>query len=190
VILSGGLIVYPTETLYGIGADARNEAALRRVGAVKGREERKPMLVLVDSNEGLSEFASEVPDVAAALMRAFWPGPLTLVLRALESVPEMLTAGTGTIGVRNSPDPFCRDLIRRAGRAITSTSANRAGEPTPAGILGIVHSLGTDIDLYVDAGQLGSRFPSTVVDVSGKVPKILREGAIPGDQLLPFLHAG
>lgn len=188
IISSGGLIVYPTETVYGIGADARNTKAIGRIPLVKGRYERKPILVLVGSREAVTEWASEVSGNARALMNAFWPGPLTLVFRARDDVSELLTAGTGTVGLRCSPDAFCRELIRRSGKAITSTSANRTGEPTGATVEEIAGQL-DGIDLYLDAGPLGGRLPSTVVDVSGPAPRLVREGAIAGSELLPFMPA-
>jgi L-threonylcarbamoyladenylate synthase len=189
IISSGGLIVYPTETVYGIGADARNVKAIGRIPLVKGRGERKPILVLVGSREAVTEWTSEVSGNARALMNAFWPGPLTLVFRARDDVSELLTAGTGTVGLRCSPDAFCRELIRRSGKAITSTSANRTGEPTRATVEEIAGQLGDGIDLYVDAGPLGGRLPSTVVDVSGPAPSLVREGAIAGSELFPFMQA-
>jgi len=189
IIVSGGLIVYPTETVYGIGADARNAQAVSRIPLVKGRDERKPILVLVGSRDAVTEWASEVSGTARALMNAFWPGPLTLVFPARDDVPELLTAGTGTVGVRCSPDAFCRELILRSGTAITSTSANRTGEPTGATIAEIAGHLGDGIDLYVDSGPLGGRLPSTVVDVSGPALRLLREGAIARGDILPFMRA-
>jgi L-threonylcarbamoyladenylate synthase len=190
VIASGGLIVYPTETVYGIGADARNPDAIGRIPGAKGRDEKKPILVLVGSNEAVAEFAASVPEVARELMRVFWPGPLTVVFQARSDVSGLLTAGTGTVGLRRSPNAFCRDLILRSGTAITSTSANRSGTPTPGTVEEIVRHLGSGIDLYVDAGPLADRMPSTVVDVSGPAPVLVREGAIARSVLLPFLHHG
>jgi L-threonylcarbamoyladenylate synthase len=188
VLASGGLIAYPTETVYGIGADARNADAIRRIPVVKGRDDRKPILVLVGSTVAVREFAADVPDVAKELMRVYWPGPLTLVLRARREVSDLLTAGSGTVGLRCSPHPFCAALIRRSGMAITSTSANRAGGSTPGTIDEIARELGDGIELYVDAGPLRGRLPSTVVDVSGPAPRLIREGAIRGGELLPFLQ--
>jgi len=189
IIVSGGLIVYPTETVYGIGADARNVQAVSRIPLVKGRDERKPILVLVGSSDAVTEWASGVSGKARALMNAFWPGPLTLVFSARADVSELLTAGTGTVGLRCSPDPFCRELLLRSGAAITSTSANRTGEPTGATVAEIAAQLGEGIDLYVNAGPRGGRLPSTVVDVSGPAPRLVREGAIARGDLLPFMHA-
>lgn len=188
IIASGGLIVYPTETVYGIGADARNATVLSRIPLVKGRDERKPIIVLVGSPDAVTEWAAGVSGMARALMNAFWPGPLTLVFRARDDVPELVTAGTGTVGLRCSPDAFCRELIRRSGKAITSTSANHAGEPTGGTVDEIAGQLGAGIDLYVDAGPRGGRLPSTVVDVSGPAPRVVREGAIAGSELLPFMQ--
>lgn len=188
VISSGGLVVYPTETVYGIGADARNANAIRRIPRTKGRDDRKPILVLVGSREAVTEFASAVPGAAEELMRVFWPGPLTLVLPARADVAEVLTGGSGTIGLRWSPNPVCRELILRSGKAITSTSANRTGEPTPGAVSDIARQLGDGIDLYLDAGPLDGGLPSTVVDLSGPVARVLREGPISARELLPFLR--
>jgi L-threonylcarbamoyladenylate synthase len=188
VIASGGLVVYPTETVYGIGADAHDPGALARIPRAKGRDDRKPIIVLVGSSEGVAEFASSVSATAAELMRIFWPGPLTLVFPARPDVPELLTAGTGTIGLRWSPNRVCRDLIRCSGRAITSTSANRSGNPTPASVADIARELGEEVDLYLDAGALEGRLPSTVVDVSGPVPRVVREGAIGAREVLPVIR--
>lgn len=188
VISEGGLIVYPTETVYGIGADARNAHAIARIAAVKGRDERKPILVLVGSSDAVAEFASVVPEGARRLMEAFWPGPLTLVFAARREVSELLTGGSGSVGLRFSPDPFCRSLIQRSGTAVTSTSANRAGQPTPETIEEIGKELGAGIDLYLDGGPRVGRLPSTIVDVSGPLPVLVREGAIGRAELLAFVR--
>jgi L-threonylcarbamoyladenylate synthase len=187
-IKAGGVIVYPTETLYGIGADAGNADALRRLFAIKGREQGKPVLVIADVFETLHPFVKDLTAEARALMNAFWPGPLTLVFEASRLAPDELTAGTGTIGARIPSNEFCRALVRACGRPITSTSANRAGEPTPCNISEIRKLLSEGVDLFVDAGALSTTVPSTVVDVSVSPPRLLREGAVSWDQIEQILH--
>ena len=183
LIKAGGVIVYPTETLYGIGADAGNADALRRVYNIKGREGAKPLLIIVDTFERMKPFVRQVTPEARSLMNLFWPGPLTLVFRASSSVSVELTAGTGTIGARVPSSDFCRALVRASGRPITSTSANRAGNPTPNNIEEIRTAFSEGIDLFIDAGVLSASAPSTVVDVTTSPPRLLREGAVQWDHI-------
>lgn len=183
LIKAGRLVVYPTETLYGIGADATNAEALRRVYEIKGREGAKPLLIIVDAFERLQPLVHQVTPEARSLMSAFWPGPLTLVFRASSQVPDEMTAGTGTIGARIPSSTFCRALVRACGGPITSTSANRAGEPTPKTIGEIRKALSDGIDLFIDAGALPASAPSTVVDVTTSPPRLLREGAVLWDHI-------
>ncbi len=187
LIKAGGVIVYPTETLYGIGADAGNAGALRRVYDMKGREGAKPLLVIVDAFERLQPFVQEVTPVARVLMEGFWPGPLTLVFKASLRVPMELTAGTGTIGARVPSNDFCQSLVRACGRPITSTSANRAGERTPDNIGDIRRSFPEGIDLFVDAGVLAASAPSTVIDVTTSSPRLLREGAVRWEHIVRIM---
>lgn len=188
VVISGGVIVYPTETLYGIGVDAGNVSALRRVYDIKGREGAKALLVIVDDFERLRPLVQQVTPEAHALMHAFWPGPLTLVFNASPMVPVEITAGMGTIGARVPSNDFCRALVQACGRPITSTSANRAGEPTPNNIGQIRNALPEGIDLFIDAGALPASAPSTVVDVTTSPPRLLREGAVPWDHIARTLR--
>lgn len=183
VIQAGGIIVYPTETLYGIGCSAMHRRALQRVQELKKRAEPKPILVLIRSREELRPLVREVPDAAEALMNAFWPGPLTIVLRASETVLPELTQGKGTIGVRIPSCAVCLRLLELAGFPITSTSANLSGN-TPLDTIASMRSVLTPgIDLYLDAGTLPPSKPSTVVDASGPSLRILREGAVSADAI-------
>ncbi len=183
LLKAGGVIVYPTETLYGVGADAGNADALRRVFALKGREGAKPLLVIVDAFERLRPFVESVTAEAPLLMDAFWPGPLTLVFKASSRAVPELTAGTGTIGARVPSSDFCRALVSACGRPITSTSANRAGEPTPNDVDEIRKRFPEGVDLFIDAGALPPSSPSTVVDVSSSPPRLVREGAVRWEQI-------
>ncbi len=178
VIRSGGVIVYPTETLYGIGADALNGNALRRVYALKGREGAKPLLIIVDAFERLQPLVEDVSADARRLMETFWPGPLTLVFKASPLVSEELRAGTRTLGARVPSNMFCRSLVEACGRPIPSTSANRAGQLPLNSMPDIRQAFPQGVDLFIDAGALPASAPSTVVDVTTSPPRLLRQGTI------------
>jgi L-threonylcarbamoyladenylate synthase len=178
IIRKGGVVVYPTETLYGIGADAFNADAIGKIYTVKGRGETKPILVIIDSPMMLRLLADEIPGPAQLLMQQFWPGPLTLVFKASTRVPKEVTGGTGTIGVRIPSSLLCVKLSGLCGCPLTSTSANISGGPVCRTIQEIQAVLHEGVDLYLDAGELPDTMPSTVVDVSGDVPRVLREGAV------------
>lgn len=189
VIARGGVIVYPTETLYGLGADALNPAAVRNVLAVKKRKDDKPILAIVNSVEMLRRVVAYVPESAEHLMQAFWPGPLTLVFMASAQVPKELTQSTGTIGVRIPSHTFCLELVERCARPLTSTSANISGEPPHRSIEEIRRALTEGVELFLDAGPLPESKPSTVVSVIHDPPKLLREGVIDIDRLRDVLPA-
>ncbi len=183
VIRTGGVIVYPTETLYGIGADATSSAAVRKVLQVKKRKDTKPILVIVHSVEILQLLVAEIPASAERLMTEFWPGPLTLVFKALREIPEEVTQGSGTVGARIPSNAFCLELLRRCNCPLTSTSANISGEPIHRTIDEIKKALDEGIDLFIDAGVLPESKPSTVVSVVPENPKLIREGVISFDSL-------
>ncbi len=183
VLQAGGLIVYPTETLYGIGANAFNVRAVRRIRELKRREDAKPILLIIPGEPQLASLTAEVPDVARNLMANFWPGPLTLVFRALPSVPEEITMGTGTVGVRVPASTLCLRLLSMVDWPVTSTSANISGEPSPETAAAIQKSFPSGIDLFLDAGSVGGRKPSTVVDVSGGRVRLIRAGEVPVQRL-------
>jgi len=178
VVQAGGMIVYPTETLYGIGTNAFNAQAVDKVHSVKKRTEGKPMLVIIPVVESLHGMVEEITVSAQQLIDAFWPGPLTLVFTATANVPENLTQRSGTIGIRIPSSAFCRRLLSLCGCPLTSTSANISGGMVLSTVEEIQNVLGTGVDLYLDAGVLPESKPSTVVDVTGTRPRLLREGAI------------
>ena len=177
VLRRGGVVVYPTETLYGLGVDATNPQALARLVALKGREAGKPISVLVADQTMLSELADEVSPLARRLVRRFWPGPLTLVLPARAGVSELLTGGTGTIGVRVSSHPVATALVAAVGRPVTSPSANPAGCAPPVTVDDARTYFGTTVDAYLDGGRLPGEPASTVVDVRDGL-RVVREGAV------------
>jgi L-threonylcarbamoyladenylate synthase len=178
VLRSGGLVAFPTETFYGLAAAALQPAAVRRVFAVKGRPDDKPLLVLVDSLAMAESLAEEIPPPARTLMARHWPGALTLVLRARPHVPVEVTAGSGTVGIRFSAHPVARGLVRALGAPVTAPSANPSGLPPPtaAGAV-LVHFRGR-IDLVLDGGETAGGPPSTVLDATVDPPSVLRAGAV------------
>ncbi len=183
LLRAGRLVVYPTETVYGIGADPFDEEALTRLQQAKRRAEPKPVLLIAASLTDAEPFIASMPPQAALLAEAFWPGPLTLLFAARETVSRHLTQGTGRIGVRIPSSTLCRSLAALFGRPITSTSANRTGEPTPADIAGIEAVLAPSIALYLDAGALPPSKPSTIVDLAVTPCRLMREGAVPIERI-------
>lgn len=177
VLRRGEAVVYPTETLYGLGVDALNPQALERLLRLKVRQAGKPTSVLVRDRDMLADLVDAIPAAADQLMQRFWPGPLTLVLAAKASVPQGLTAGTASIGVRISSHPVAQALVTALGRPLTAPSANPAGERPPTRIEYARDYFGEEVSLYLDAGDLPAEPPSTIVDVRDGL-RLLRAGAI------------
>jgi len=177
-LLRGGLVAFPTETFYGLGANALDREALARVFKVKGRSESKPLLVLVDSLKMAESLALEVSGLARQLMAVWWPGPLTLVVRATPELPSELTAGTGTVGMRIPDHPVALGLVRAARFPVTAPSANPSGEEPPTTAEGVWRFFEGKIDLILDGGAVPGGRPSTIVDVSVSPPRLLRAGAL------------
>ena len=178
VLRDGGLVAFPTETFYGLGALALDEAAVARVFQAKGRPGDKPLLVLVDSVAMVERLAREVPDRARRLMARYWPGPLTLVLPARADLPRALTAGTGTIGVRLSGHPVARALVQAAGAPVTAPSANPHGGASPRTANDVLAALGPHVDLVLDGGPTPGGPASTVLDLTRTTVVILRAGPV------------
>jgi len=187
IILQGGVIAFPTETFYGLAAEAGAEAALKKIFRAKGREEEKPLLLLVADPGWLQGLVQEVPPLAERLIQKFWPGPLTLVFEASSDLSRLLTAGTGKIGIRVSSHPVAQALVRAVGRPITGTSANLSGQPGALSAQAVFQSLGKNLDGILDGGRTAGGPGSTVLDVSGPSPRIIREGALTLEDLSPFL---
>lgn len=177
VLREGGLVAFPTETFYGLGAAASDSATVRRVFRVKARTESKPLLVLVDSIAMAESLAGEVTPRARELMARHWPGALTLVMRARAELPTELTAGTGTIGVRLSGHPVARGLVRALGGPVTAPSANLEDAAPPTSVADVLRALDGAIDLALDGGVTAGGPASSVVDVTADPPRILRQGA-------------
>ncbi len=179
LIRSGGVIVYPTETVYGLGADPFNHHAFDRIFSLKGRETEKGLILLIRGRQDLDALVADIPRSAEILIREFWPGPLTLVFPAAPGLPEHLTRPASTIALRMSDAPVASALLHHVGGPITSTSANRSGKPPARSARQAADVIGHRVDVILDGGESSDPRPSTLVDVSGRRPKILRPGRIP-----------
>ena len=185
VLLTGGLVAFPTETVYGLGADASNEKAVTRIYSVKGRPADHPLIVHVASMDGLGEWARDVPAYAISLARDFWPGPMTLVVHRSDLVGDFVTGGQDTVGVRVPNHPVALGLleafVKAGGRGIAAPSANRFGNVSPTTAQAVAAELGdylADADQILDGGSCDVGVESTIIDCTGDAPKILRPGAI------------
>jgi L-threonylcarbamoyladenylate synthase len=178
IISYGGLIAFRTDTFYGLGADPLSRLAVRRIRQLKGREETKPILLLISDYDKVADFITKPSELFLSIASRYWPGPLTLVSDARPELAAELTAGSGTIGLRLPDDDDVRALVRACGGALTATSANPAGS-LPARTAQDVETYFTaGIDLIIDGGKVTVLQPSTVLDLSGAVPRLIREGAI------------
>lgn len=184
VIKGGGIVAFPTRCLYGLGADAFNAEAVDRVFKIKQRPTQKPILILIEQRIQLKRLVSSASSAAFCIMDHFWPGRITLVFKASDAAPNHLTSGTGKIGIRLTGHPVAAALIRSLGRPITGTSANLSGESGSRQIGDLKPQLTRQLDAALDAGPLKGGTGSTVVDVSGNMPRILREGEISAAELL------
>jgi L-threonylcarbamoyladenylate synthase len=177
IVKRGGVIGYRTDTFYGLGANPENAAAVHKIVKLKGREDGKPILLLISDRDIVPTYLNKTSKAFETLSNRFWPGPLTLIGAARNTVSSDLTAGTGTLGVRLPDDAGVRQLVRACGGALTATSANPAGM-APALSASEVEDYFRELDLIIDGGVVRTSEPSTVLDVTGSKPKIIREGAI------------
>ncbi|SRR6266496_4098186 len=178
IVRNGGVIAFRTDTFYGLGADPLNADAVARIKALKKRDEGKPILLLIADAEDLDRFIVDKSEDFEVVTRSFWPGPLTVIGRAAKALPEALTAGTGTVGVRLPNQDNVRALVRLCGGALTATSANLSGSPSASVAQEVVDYFPTGIDLIVDGGEVADAQPSTVLDLSGSDPRVIRDGAV------------
>ena len=179
VIKAGGTIAYPTRCLYGLGTDAFNARAVQRIFSIKQRSANKPVLILIDHIKQLERLVTHVPEIAADIIRQFWPGNVTLVFEAGDEVSPDLTGGSGKIGIRLPGHPVASALLKAIAGPITGTSANLSGSPGCHQISDLAPELAHQLDLILDAGPLEGGRGSTVVDVTeGERPIILREGVV------------
>ncbi len=183
VLRAGGLVAFPTETVYGLGADASNPAAVARIFAAKGRPADHPLIVHLASADVLGEWAASVPPLATTFAEACWPGPLTIILRRSSRVPDAVTGGLDTVGLRVPAHPLTLELLRAFGGGIAAPSANPFGSVSPTTAQHVRDGLGDRVDMILDGGPCEVGVESTIVDLSGDEPAILRPGGLPRERL-------
>jgi L-threonylcarbamoyladenylate synthase len=182
ILQNGGVIAFPTDTVYGLGADAFNATAVERIYKIKNRHKHRQLPLLIAAAERLTNLADPIPEIAWFLSRRFWPGGLTLVLPKADSLPAYLAPGP-TIAVRVPDHPVCLALIQRLGNSIIGTSANISGQPAALTAEEVGQQLGGKIDFVINGGKCPGSKESTVVDVTHESPIILRQGIIPSDEI-------
>lgn len=178
ILRAGGLVAFPTETVYGLGGNALDPEASRKIYAAKGRPSDNPLIVHIADKEALYPLVTEVPEAAERLASAYWPGPLTMIFRKSEIVPLETTGGLDTVAVRFPNNAIARELIRQAGGYVAAPSANTSGRPSPTLASHVEEDLGDKIDMIIDGGQVRIGVESTIVDFTEEVPVILRPGRL------------
>jgi L-threonylcarbamoyladenylate synthase len=184
IVRNGGVVVFPTHGLYGLGADPFNAAAVERIFAIKGRQTSKALLVLIADMASLDRVALPPDTKALAMMRHFWPGRVTFILHARHQLPAALTGFGNKIGVRLVHHPVAAALVRAVGAPLTGTSANLSDSDSCASVTDMDAKLIDTVDLVLDAGPLAGGSGSTVVDITGRTPQVLREGSVPAEEIL------
>lgn len=183
---NGGVVVFPTETFYGLAVDPRSAAAVAKVFELKRRAPDQPLPLIASDTDQIADHVGTLTPLAARLASRGWPGPLTLIIPASQHLCGGVHLSTGKVAVRVPADAVARALARRAGHAITSTSANISGDPPAATPEQVMASFGSGIDVLIDTGPTPAGLPSTIVDVTGDVPLLVRAGAIPWERVLEF----
>ena len=183
LLREGRLVAFPTETVYGLGADATSEAAVRRIFAAKGRPATNPLIVHVADIDTAKRYTTNWSDEAQTLAAVYWPAPLTLVLPKTPDIPDVVTAGRGTVGLRAPDHPLALELLRAFGGPVAAPSANRSNRVSPTTAQHVRDELGDAVDLILDGGPCAVGIESTVLDLSTDVPRILRPGAVTREQI-------
>ena len=187
ILRSGGLVAFPTETVYGLGGNALDEDAARKIYAAKGRPSDNPLIAHVSCVEEVAPLVKEIPEAGRKLMEAFWPGPLTMIFPKSEKVPYGTTGGLDTVAIRMPDDPVANRLIALAGVPVAAPSANTSGRPSPTTADHVWQDMNGRIEMIIDGGPVGIGVESTIVDVSSAVPAVLRPGAITMEMLAEVL---
>ena len=183
ILRNGGLVAIPTETVYGLGANALDESASKKIYEAKGRPSDNPLIAHISCMDELSALVSEIPEAGRKLAEKYWPGPLTMVFPKKDIVPYGTTGGLETVAIRMPSDPVANRLIKLAGVPVAAPSANTSGRPSPTKAEHVVEDMNGKIEMIIDSGEVGIGVESTIVDVSGKVPMLLRPGAITMEML-------
>lgn len=187
VLRGGGVVAFPTDTLYGLGADVFNTVAVEAIFDIKERPSGLALPVLIDDWNQLERVVENIPDAARALAERFWPGPLTLVVKKAAQVSDRVTAGAPTVAVRIPDHPVPRAISRLLGGPITGTSANISGQPDPQDLYELRGQIGYKVDYVVASGPPPMGTASTIVDITGETPALIREGAISFDDIIQLL---
>jgi L-threonylcarbamoyladenylate synthase len=187
ILRAGGLVAFPTETVYGLGADASNATAVERIFTTKGRPPGHPLIVHLGAADLLEAWADDVPPAAHLLADAFWPGPLTMILPRTDRVPDAVTGGRDTVGLRVPDHPVARALLTAFGDGIAAPSANRYGRVSPTTAAHVRADLGDDVDLVLDGGPCRVGVESTIIDLTRDEPELLRSGGIGIDRIAEVL---
>ena len=189
IIRDGGLVAFPTETVYGLGGDALNPESSKKIYAAKGRPSDNPLIVHVADMESVADIVKEIPEAARKLADAFWPGPLTMIMNKSDKVPYETTGGLDTVAIRMPNNKIALELIRQSGGYIAAPSANTSGRPSPTVARYCVEDLSGKIEMIIDGGQVGIGLESTIVDLTSGTPMILRPGYITKEMLAGVLGA-
>ncbi len=187
IIKNGGIVIFPTETVYGIGANALDENAVRRIYEVKERDFNKPISVLVSNFDMIEEIARDITNIEYKLMRTFFPGPFTIILKKKDTIPNIVTSGQDTIGVRMPDSEIARKLIEYVGKPLATPSANISGKPSGVDPNEIKKDFDGKVNYFIDNGKSKLGISSTIVKVENDVPKILREGSISKEEIYKAL---
>lgn len=184
IISDGGIVAFPTESFYGLGVDATNPHAIKRLFRIKKRDPDLPILILISSLRRLPKYVASIPPGAKRIGKEFWPGGLTMIFRSSPVLPSVLTAGKGKVGIRVSSHPLANALSRAVDVPITGTSANISRRPPCIMADQVVGCLGDDLDLILDGGITEGGYPSTILDVTCDPPLIIREGIIRAEEII------
>lgn len=184
IIKQGGIVVFPTETVYGIGTNGLNESAIRKLFEVKNRPLNKPISLLVSDIEMIKEYTTNITDLEYKIIEKFFPGPLTIVLKKKNSIPNILTSQGTTVGIRMPDSEIARKLIDLVGVPIATSSANISGNASEIDVQSVIEDLGEKVDCYIDGGKSKIGMGSTVIEVVNNEIKILREGSITKKEIM------
>ena len=183
ILRRGGLLGIPTETVYGLGANGLDPAAVEHIFEAKGRPQDNPLILHIPSAQWLPRYCEDIPPAAYLLAEQFWPGPLTMILRRRDLVPDVVTAGLDTVGMRCPAHPLCREIIHRAGVPVAAPSGNTSGRPSPTTAADMLEDMDGKIDGIVDGGPCAVGVESTIVDLTVTPPRLLRPGGVTLEQL-------
>ena len=183
ILRKGGLVAFPTETVYGLGADGLNASACKKIYEAKGRPSDNPLILHIGNISQLKDIVCDIPECAVKIIDRFWPGPVTLVFRKKPIVPDSVSGGLNTVAVRFPSNPVARAIINAAKTPVAAPSANTSGKPSPTRAKHVLHDMDGKIDMIIDGGSCEVGLESTIVDVTGKKPVILRPGGITKEML-------